>query len=115
MMTAHDTFFRTTLTIDSRRLDHSEKWFALVLLIDAVRVEVSLHADREAAERKAAERALRLVMESSKVDLGEDSFQMVEDFEAGDFDRVIGAFQRLVRRKSVFIQEVRRPHETSDE
>jgi hypothetical protein len=82
---------------------------ALIVKIHESRLDVTLHNSLAEAEKAAAKRVLRLMGESSALDLGEDMFLMSEANERDDHSEVVRLFERQQRRQVVFIQPVAAP------
>jgi hypothetical protein len=83
--------------------------YALVVIVHETRVDVTLHNTLAEARKAAAERVLRLMRESSTLDLGDDLFLMSEANERDDYLKVVRLFERQERRQVVFIQPVAAP------
>jgi hypothetical protein len=81
------------------------KFFALVIHYNEVHLHVSLHRTREAARKAGAERCLRLIMEDSIVDLGDNPVRMHKELKENNYDEVIRAFEAQQKRRCVFVRE----------
>ncbi len=89
-------------------------YHALVVAIHESRVDVTLHNTLLDAERAAAKRVLRLMRESSALDLGDDTILMSEAYQREDHVEVVRLFEKQARRQVVFIQPVAEPKVASN-
>jgi hypothetical protein len=81
------------------------KLFALVIHIYEDQVSVHLYRNYPAALKAGAEQVLRLILEDSTVDLGDNPARMHKAMKEKDYDLVIRFFESQKKRRCVFIRE----------
>ncbi len=81
------------------------KVFVLVIHWNEVRLHVSLHRTQLEAQKAAAEQCLRLIMEDSMVDLGDNPVRMQKEMRDKNYDEVIRFFEAQKKRRCVFIRQ----------
>ena len=85
------------------------KTFVLVVLGEDGLVEATLHPTRTDAERTVAEQIMNHMLTESALDLSGVLTAMDQAFTTADYPTVIRFFDRIKRRKTVFIQEAELP------
>jgi len=80
-----------------------------VVLQENGSVEATLHPTRTDAERAVAEQIVNHMLTESALDLSGVLTAMDQAFTSGDHPAVIRFFERIKRRKTVFIQEAELP------
>lgn len=78
----------------------------LVFTYDNHTFDVSLHHTRAEAAQAGAEQAMHMMLAESLVDIHGVLGRMEAAFGDGDYEQVIGHFEKAKRRKVVFIREV---------
>jgi hypothetical protein len=81
------------------------KLHVLAIILDGGAVETSLHETRAEAERAAAEQIMEKMLTESALDLSGILTAMDRAFVKGEYPDVIRFFERIKRRKAIFIQE----------
>jgi hypothetical protein len=83
--------------------------FVLIVVGEDGSVEATLHSTRTDAERTAAEQIMNRMLTESALDLSGILTAMDQAFTKGEHPAVIRFFERVKRRKTVFIQEAELP------
>jgi hypothetical protein len=81
------------------------KLHVLVILLDGGAVEASIYETRAEAERSAAEQIMEKMLTESALDLSGILTSMDRAFLKKEYADVIRFFERIKRRKAIFIQE----------
>jgi hypothetical protein len=86
-----------------------KKLYALVIHLYESHVHVSLHRSAEEAYEAGAVQCLKLIMEDSSVDLGDNPNRMTKAMREKNHDLVIRFFEGQKNRRCVFVSETTLP------